>query len=466
MDKEEIDKIFESKVLPIMDKTRQELNSKCAEEIMSKANGWSLLGAGSVGPDGGMNAMQSQIDTLRYTGKWSSMHTEEYIMMVRQALEKEQIHVNGEIERRMIDKMIKEQVPKSSLEYVIRKAGTSSLFSLPRAVSQSQMECHIEKEAERQYNPSVYEKGSGWVLGSVADYLTTGGLGGGWSSAGKFIGTDLALNAVMDKKEKNNEIPIIIPPEHQTEYEAEKEKEKEISEKGIGMDPTKLGQESTSVGQKEDTCRTPLPSGNEESETASQTIPNLTNGNGWGGLLSSFGLNGFSEIGHNLGYVIAMLPDLLVGLFTGKTKSLGLRNNLMPLASIVTGMFIRNPILKMLLIGMGGANLLNKAGHEALDMGSANQGPRAHYKTYEDEELNPRISQVQISGNLLIATIDRIPCTTTLSPSIIEAYNQGALPLNTLANAILRKNDQIREIVSENYEAGDRYTQTHTLTQR
>ena len=81
------------------------------------------------------------------------------------------------------------------------------------------------------------------------------------------------------------------------------------------------------------------------------------------GCLTSFGLNGISDIGHNIGYVLAMLPDMLVGLFTGKTKSINLKDNMMPIASIVTGMFVKNPILKMILIGMGGLNLLNKAGH-------------------------------------------------------------------------------------------------------
>ena len=38
----------------------------------------------------------------------------------------------------------------------------------------------------------------------------------------------------------------------------------------------------------------------------------------------------------------------------------------MPIASIVAGMFVRNPLLKMTLIGFGGANLLNKAGHEKI----------------------------------------------------------------------------------------------------
>ena len=106
-------------------------------------------------------------------------------------------------------------------------------------------------------------------------------------------------------------------------------------------------------------------------------------------MLSSVGLNGISDIGHNLGYVLAMLPDMLVGIFTGKTKSLGLKDNMLPLASIVAGMFVRNPILKMVLIGMGGLNLLNKAGHEALDNHKGvsygqggNANVRGNYKIY------------------------------------------------------------------------------------
>ena len=68
------------------------------------------------------------------------------------------------------------------------------------------------------------------------------------------------------------------------------------------------------------------------------------------------------DISKNLGYVLAMLPDILVGMFTGRTKSLDLGDNVLPIASIVAGIFIKNPILKMMMIGLGGANLLNKAG--------------------------------------------------------------------------------------------------------
>ncbi len=189
-------------------------------------------------------------------------------------------------------------------------------------------------------------------------------------------------------------------------------------------------------------------------------------------MLSSFGLNGLSDIGNNLGYVLAMLPDILIGTFTGKTKSLGLKDNLMPIASIVAGMFVRNPIMKMGLIGMGGLNLINKAGHEAIDLHkgqSQDAAPGAtvqgNYKVYQDEMLNPRIIQPQINGNCLIATIDRVPCTIALPDKVVDAYNQGALPLNTLANAVLAKNDQMRQMASENYEAQQR-TETRTLAQR
>lgn len=123
---------------------------------------------------------------------------------------------------------------------------------------------------------------------------------------------------------------------------------------------------------------------------------------GWQGLLTSFGLNGISDIGHDIGYVLAMLPDMLVGLFTGKTKSINLKDNMMPIASIVTGMFVKNPILKMILIGMGGLNLLNKAGHETLDDFKAQQHPETgtgpvNYRIYPVNRSIPELSILRLS---------------------------------------------------------------------
>ena len=173
-------------------------------------------------------------------------------------------------------------------------------------------------------------------------------------------------------------------------------------------------------------------------------------------MLANFGLDGMGDIGQNLGYVLAMLPDLLVGIFTGKTQSLGLKDNLVPIAAVIAGLFVKNPLLKMLLVGIGGLNLLNKAGHEALERGRQEEHPvQAHYKTYPDEPLDPRIGQPALRGNTLIATIDKVPCTIQLTDTVADAYRAGALPLNTLANAVLARYDRMQSLAEQNYEQSE-----------
>ena len=494
------ERLFRTKVLPIMNKVMADLQRKQSEEIGRHTSSLSYIMAGTAGPDGGMSAQAASLGSLRYTGKWNSKHTEDYINMVKDELKKQKITVTPEIEKMMIDKMIKDEVPKSSIEYIMRKAATNTIFYLPQAMNKSPLENHISEQAEKRYNPSGVEKGAGYALGATADFLTMGGFGGSWSSAAKFVGVDLALNATMDKLSENVEtpyipsnpkatkptsktnavggddyVPMIIAPEYREQYKADQAKRKaeESQKKETKVPPRENPQQVTAETRQEP--RTETMSQTEVSQSpqaVEQGQPQQTNQSGWSGLLSSFGLNGISDIGNNLGYVLAMLPDMLVGAFTGKTKSLGLKDNLMPLASIVAGMFVRNPILKMLLVGMGGLNLLNKAGHEAIgnhkgeyQAQDSTFNDRTNYKVYADEPLNPRISQPQIRSNCLIATIDKVPCTIALPDKVVDAYNQGALPLNTLANAVLAKNDQMRQLASENYEAQQR-TETRTLAQR
>ena len=482
------EKLFRTKVLPIMDKVMADLRHKQLEEIGRHTSSLSFIMAGAAGPDGGMSAQAASLDALRYTGKWNSKHTEDYINLVKAELKKQHVTVTPEIEKMMIDKMIKDEVPKSSIEYIMRKAATNTIFYLPQAMSKSPLENHITEQAEKRYNPSALEKGTGYALGATADFLSMGGFGGGWSSAAKFVGVDVGLNAALDHfgggteytptgtkfapdGKKKPDVPLIIAPEYREQYLAEQAKKKTEQVQPTEQKPKanqKVDEDVRPAPSAEITTETPAPQSTQATE---QELPQQTNQSGWTGLLSSFGLNGMSDIGHNLGYVLAMLPDMILGAFTGKTKSLGLKDNLMPLASIVAGMFVRNPILKMVLVGMGGLNLLNKAGHEAIDnhkgIGQAQDASagRVNYKVYPDEPLNPRISQPQIKGNCLIAAIDKVPCTIALTDNVVDAFNQGALPLNTLANAVLAKHDQMRQLASENYEAQQR-TETRTLAQR
>ena len=57
-----------------------------------------------------------------------------------------------------------------------------------------------------------------------------------------------------------------------------------------------------------------------------------------------------------------------------------------------------------------------------------------------------------LQGCTLVATIDQIPCTVQLSPTVADAYKAGALPLNTLANAVLAQSDRMNALASQNYD--------------
>ena len=141
----------------------------------------------------------------------------------------------------------------------------------------------------------------------------------------------------------------------------------------------------------------------------SETSPysNMLQTSGWGKYLDNAGLN-VSDVTKNLGYVFAMLPDMLISMFTGKSSSFTIGNNILPLAAVAAGMFSHNPLLKLMLMGFGGVNLLNNAGHEALGLSTPKATPR-NYKQYADEPLNPRLNNVFMKGRSLIADIDNRP---------------------------------------------------------
>lgn len=185
----------------------------------------------------------------------------------------------------------------------------------------------------------------------------------------------------------------------------------------------------------------------------SETSPysNMLQTSGWGKYLDNAGLNGFSDVTKNLGYVFAMLPDMLISMFTGKSSSFTIGNNILPLAAVAAGMFSHNPLLKLMLMGFGGVNLLNNAGHEALGLSTPKATPR-NYKQYADEPLNPRLNNVFMRGRSLIADIDNRPVVINISDTVVDAYEKKAIPLNTLANAVLRKYDENRSVASNTYD--------------
>ena len=474
---------FTTKVEPIMDRVMQDLRSRQAEETRRFMRSPAYILSGISGPDGGMASQAIALDSLRVTGEWNSKTAEDYVEMVKAELRKEGITVTPQIEEMMIEKMARDQVPQSSIDYILRKAAGNSIFGLPEEARKTPLQREIEERAEEMYNPTKVEKGIGWGLGAAADFATMGGLGGGVVSGLKFVGADLAINAVIDTVDasQRKDVPKVIAPGHEEEWLAmnggkQEETEPVQKEPAIQEQPPveQMEPEPQAVPASEETAKKEVAQApvQETKETApeQQAVPEKSNTGGWQGLLTGLGLNGIGDIGRNAGYILAMLPDMLLGMFTGKTKSLGIKDNLVPVAAIMAGLFVKNPLLKMTLIGLGGANLINKAGHEQLakrDGVSAESVSQNRYLQYEDQKMNPRIRNAQIQGNTLIASIDGIPVTVTLPDKVMEAHAVGALPLGTLANAVLEKCDRMQEVS----EARDRFeeesrSQTRGITQR
>ena len=474
---------FTTKVEPIMDRVMRDLRSRQAEETRRFMRSPAYILSGISGPDGGMASQAIALDSLRVTGEWNSKTAEDYVEMVKAELRKEGITVTPQIEEMMIEKMARDQVPQSSIDYILRKAAGNSIFGLPEEARKTPLQREIEARAEEMYNPTKVEKGIGWGLGAAADFATMGGLGGGVVSGLKFVGADLAINAVIDTVDasQRKDVPKVIAPGHEEEWLAmnggkQEESEPVQKEPAIQEQPPveQMESESQAIPASEETAKKEVAQApvQETKETApeQQAVPEKSNTGGWQGLLTGLGLNGIGDIGRNAGYILAMLPDILLGMFTGKTQSLGIKDNLVPIASIMAGLFVKNPLLKMTLIGLGGANLINKAGHEQLakrDGVSAESVSHNRYLQYEDQKMNPRIRDAQIQGNTLIASIDGIPVTVTLPDKVMEAHAVGALPLGTLANAVLEKCDRMQEVS----EARDRFeeesrSQTRGITQR
>ena len=557
---------FDGKLVPKMKQVQDTLANKQVDE---KGRYQSSL----AGIFASVNPYADNTDyVLKHTGKWNSKTTEDYLAMCNQkiwkdkAIVKDLATIAGEwrnavvkeigrskydalskacgedlayayiaqrMENLMIGKLVKDNTPKSTMDYILRKAAQDSIWGLQEELMKSPLTAEIEARGEKAYKPSKTEKFAGKATASVVDAVTMGGIGS-WKSLATFVGSDMALGYALDTKNGNTEhrkeqamelsiskgvfgqsgnafasfrsqakkvnatdngylksinsklnnkihipqkaitrmawtdnsykfpflqeqekrnnpkykdVPLIVAPGKEDAYLKDKAKN----------EAAKVAEAERIIKEKNEAETLQEDAELQQSEEAQQEQPERDNSNGWDGLLKNFGLDGFSDIGNNLGYVIAMLPDILVGMFTGKTQSLGLKDNMMPIAAVLAGMFVKNPLLKMTLIGMGGANLLNKAGHEALAnkqegnvaLGSNTNAVR--YKSYPDEPLNPRITNPVLQGNCLVATIDKVPYTIQLPEHVVGAYQGGALPLNTLANSILAKSDQMRQVAGRSY---------------
>ena len=564
---------LDSNIAGIMDDVRSDLTRKQGEERAE----WNLSLGGILSAMADASHCAPGIDTssqiLKATGEWNSKTTEDYLVMCKEAVVKDKelyhdivdltiewrkamvesigrerydraskqigcdlasAYVDYRLQQTMIDRLIDKETPKSTAEYIIRKAAGESLFGLPYTLNRSPLEAQIAAEAEAKYKANGWEWGGAKAASFAIDTVATMGCGS-WANLAKLAGVEVVfagVEAYVDSKKKDNTITIeqcisrgvFGSGEDENIFDSIKAKAGWLdaaNREGVARINSNLkrpvgtfslggfisrgattlfaplaalaGNFKKAISQTAQNAAQQSQQGNDVSSTrnaeaelaARSSNPTSeqpmeyntrkeaenpdddkirqeqeANQAGWGSLMSDLGFTGLGDIGHNLGYVIAMMPDILVGMLTGKTQSLHLRDNLIPMASVVAGLFVKNPVLKMVLIGMGGLNLVNKAGHESLERHNNPDGPR--FKRYDDQELNPRITGPVINGNCLVANIDRTPCSVMLPDNVVAAYQSGALPLNTLANAVLARHDTNSLMAQENYRAATQENQSQT----
>lgn len=541
--------IFTTKVVPIMDRVRDELNRQKAEEAARHNASYRMLMAGAAGPDGGMAAMDCYRSQVNYTGKWNTKTVEDYIIMVKAELKRQHITVDSVMEKKMVDRLIHECIPKSAAEYVTRKAMEGTLFHIPNRSRESAMQDHINKEAEKKYSPSFLEMASSAIGSWLINAATTLGVGGligqaaidgsveavdrvgsgqqkdylekqrklgrqevaaanrkkasvprwmrsqmGFSETAYATDRQLAIalkwatdnakiyrskvSKALDAGERtikasgrNTLLSVSDATVRAMEYEAfAKVIRAEQGYRRSGKDAvsyTNIAEAEENVPMQESTMQT-----TEAASPASAQQPTVTGDyTGWNALLGNIGLDGMGDTFNHLGFTLAMLPDMLLGVLTGKTKSIGLNQQTMvPLASLLAGTFASNPMMKIPLMLYGGASLFNVAGQEALTEQRKNQSSAKRYKRYDDEPLDKRLNNPQIEGNVLLVDIDRVPRIVTLPPRVVDAYQTGALPLNTLANCILAKVDetavgsrQSMDRAADSYEQNQERSQTRGI---
>lgn len=250
--------------------------------------------------------------------------------------------------------------------------------------------------------------------------------------------------------------------EAQAKSRLEEEEERRWNENMAAIEEGNRMPEPKATEAKDDTktrYAVQITTGDQQGEAQDgQQRGRMTKGNSapWKGWLDTLGLGGLSDLTGNLGETIAMLPEMLVGMFTGKIKGFSMKDNMMPLALIFGGLLFgkRNPLLRLLLMGFGGMLLLNNANKVLTGKGEGQQQqPRATYRRIEDEPLNPRIKNVELKGNTILAEVDGLQTIFTIeSERTIDAYNKGVLPLNVMCNAALRKFDESKLTASEHYE--------------
>ena len=240
---------LDANIAGVMDDVRSDLTRKQGEERAE----WNLSLGGILSAMADASHCAPGIDTssqiLKATGEWNSKTTEDYLVMCKEAVVKDKelyhdivdltiewrkamvesigrerydqaskqigcdlasAYVDYRLQQTMIDRLIDKETPKSTAEYIIRKAAGESLFGLPYTLNRSPLEAQIAAEAEAKYKANGWEWGGAKAASFAIDTVATMGCGS-WANLAKLAGVEVVfagVEAYMDSKKKDNTITI------------------------------------------------------------------------------------------------------------------------------------------------------------------------------------------------------------------------------------------------------------------
>ena len=238
---------FGCHLAPVMGRVQRDLSNRQADEMRAYSNSTagilrSLATANMPGDD--------PYATLKITGKWNSKTTEDYLAMCKEAIvgnkdmqrdlavmaeewrkavvteigrerydalskqlgcDLAYAYIDHRMEQLMIEKMVKDRMPTSSADYIIRKAAQSSLFGLPYELNKSPLAAEIEAnrpciiylskalDAPSFSDLAVHSAEAGYI--TAGSWTMTGNYTPGFSMYGKY---GVANNARIMKGGSNS----------------------------------------------------------------------------------------------------------------------------------------------------------------------------------------------------------------------------------------------------------------------
>ncbi len=119
-------------------------------------------------------------------------------------------YVDHRIEQMMVDRMVRDQMPKGSFDYIIRKGASGSLFGLSQELMKSPLQREIEERGEAIYKPSKAEKGVAKGVSFASDVVAFGGVYS-WGALARLAGAEVVfsgLESVLDKNQQKKGLTV------------------------------------------------------------------------------------------------------------------------------------------------------------------------------------------------------------------------------------------------------------------